>query len=65
MKAPSLHEDEGGTFMTNERTEAIAVIERALRDLQFGEVHITIHEGQVVQVHRTEKIRIPKRTYTS
>ncbi|HEY4601300.1 MAG TPA: YezD family protein [Cerasibacillus sp.] len=44
--------------MGKEKDEVLAIIEQALQELQFGEVHITIHEGQVVQVHRTEKFRI-------
>ncbi|GGG31625.1 hypothetical protein GCM10007425_27830 [Lysinibacillus alkalisoli] len=35
-----------------------AEIEKALAQLQFGTVHITVHEGRVVQIERTEKIRI-------
>ena len=56
----TLSKKEGGMFMENEREEVIAMIEQALQGLQFGEVHIIIHEGQIVQVHRTEKFKIPK-----
>lgn len=30
----------------------------ALAGLQFGEVRLVIHEGDVVQVERTEKVRV-------
>jgi len=42
-----------------EVVENIEVIERALEGLNFGELHITIHEGKVVQINRTEKLRFP------
>ena len=37
--------------------EPIEIIRRALTGLRFGEVVISIHEGEIVQVSRTEKIR--------
>ncbi|MFC3607575.1 sulfur starvation response protein OscA [Stutzerimonas tarimensis] len=33
-------------------------IQAALRDLRFGSVEITVHNGQVVQIERKEKIRL-------
>ncbi len=30
---------------------------RAIRDLRFGTVQITIHEGRVVEIQKTERIR--------
>ena len=34
-------------------------ITKALKGLDFGEIHITIHDGQIVQIDRTEKKRFP------
>jgi len=31
---------------------------RALHDLKFGSVEITVHHGQVVQIERKEKFRL-------
>lgn len=31
---------------------------RALRDLRFGSVEIIIHDSQVVQIERREKVRV-------
>lgn len=33
-------------------------IERAINDIQFGSVEITLHEGRVTQIERREKIRL-------
>ena len=35
----------------------------ALRDLRYGEVTVTVHDGAIVQIDRTEKLRFsPRRT---
>lgn len=31
---------------------------RTLRSMRFGSVLLTVHEGRVVEIHRTEKIRM-------
>ncbi len=41
-------------------TEADQRILRAVREVAFGSVEITIHNGRVVQVERREKIRLPQ-----
>ena len=33
-------------------------IQTALRNLRFGAVEITVHNGQVVQIERKEKFRL-------
>ncbi|HZW24630.1 MAG TPA: YezD family protein [Gallionella sp.] len=33
-------------------------IERAIGDIQFGSVEITLHEGRVTQIERREKVRL-------
>ena len=43
----------------NEDAEKIKVIAQALEGLNFGELHITIHDGEIVQINRTEKQRFP------
>jgi hypothetical protein len=39
--------------------DTLARVRQALRGLRFGEVRIVVHEGAVVQVERTEKLRLP------
>ena len=41
----------------NEDAEKIDVVIQALQGLDFGELHITVHDGKIVQIDRTEKIR--------
>jgi len=44
-----------------ERTEdALARIQTALRGLRFGTVTAVVQDGVVVQVERTEKIRVER-----
>jgi hypothetical protein len=41
---------------------AVAQIKKALRDLQFGQVCVTVQDGTVVQVERTERFRYQRRS---
>ncbi|ASJ55415.1 DUF2292 domain-containing protein [Brevibacillus formosus] len=34
-------------------------IARALDRLEYGSIHIVVHDSQVVQIERTEKYRLP------
>ena len=35
----------------------LELVRKALAGLRFGEIHIAIHDGEIVQVSRTEKLR--------
>jgi hypothetical protein len=37
---------------------ALSIVRRALDQLKFGAVHLTIHEGRLVQIEVTEKTRL-------
>jgi hypothetical protein len=39
------------------RDEALAVILEALERLRFGTIHVTVHEGKLVQVDITDRKR--------
>jgi hypothetical protein len=39
-------------------------VQVALRDLRFGSVEITVHEGKVTQIERHEKIRLNQNSPT-
>lgn len=39
---------------------ALDLIRTALAGLKFGELVISVHEGEVVQISRTEKLRPPR-----
>ncbi|MFM7100544.1 MAG: YezD family protein [Verrucomicrobiota bacterium] len=44
--------------LSNELQQALA---EALADLQYGTIEVVVHESQVVQIERHERIRIPSR----
>jgi hypothetical protein len=46
------------TAMARDRDEALSRIEAALRGLRFGTVTATVQDGVVVQVERTERVRV-------
>jgi hypothetical protein len=41
--------------------DAVDAVRDALRGLRFGEIVISVHDGNVVQVVRSEKLRLPRR----
>ncbi len=41
-------------------TDALELVRRALAGLRFGEITIAVHDGEIVQVDRTEKLRPQK-----
>jgi hypothetical protein len=45
----------------------LELVRRALHGLRYGEIKIAVHEGEIVQVLRTEKLRPerPGRTTTT
>ena len=56
--------NEGGFYMTEQvkvDEEKFEAIVKAIQDLQFGEVHITIQDGVIVQINRLEKQRFPQK----
>lgn len=40
--------------------DPIELVRHALAGLRFGEVVIAVHDGEIVQIARTEKIRTQK-----
>lgn len=44
--------------------ETLELVRRALSGLRYGEVVIAVHEGEIVQIARTEKIRPKGNTRT-
>lgn len=45
-----------------ERSPIYERIERLVSGLRYGTVEITVHDGRIVQIDRTEKIRMPGAT---
>ena len=38
--------------------EVLIEIQRAIEQIRFGSVEITVHEGRVTQIERREKVRL-------
>ena len=38
-------------------TDPLELVRRALAGLRFGEIVVAVHDGQIVQIARTEKLR--------
>ena len=62
MANPSVHTPSGASAPRVEvnHEQALTRIREALRDLRFGEVTIVLQDGYVVQVERTEKLRMTR-----
>ena len=56
-------QDKKPSFSRSERdsTHALDRIRDSLRGLRFGEVTVIVHDGVVVQVERTEKVRLERK----
>jgi len=39
--------------------DPLELVRQALHGLRYGEVTIAVHDGEIVQINRTEKIRTP------
>ena len=54
-----------GVFRMSQKSkveeEKLEAIIKAIQDLQFGEVQITIQDGAIVQINRLEKQRFPQK----
>ena len=44
--------------LTEEERTWLSIVRRQVRSLRFGVVQIVVHNGQVVQIERTEKLRL-------
>lgn len=56
---PETNKPEEGAPFTAVRNALEDQILRTVREVKFGSVEITVHEGRIVQVERREKIRFP------
>ena len=54
----SSHQAAAGQAQQGHHANALALIGEALDKLKFGAVHLTIHEGRLVQIEVTEKTRL-------
>lgn len=38
--------------------ELVPIIKEALKDMRYGTVQLIVHDGQLVRIERTERIRL-------
>ena len=43
-----------------EKLEWLEVVQRQVSSLRFGVVQIVVHDGQVTQIEKTERVRLDK-----
>lgn len=46
-----------GNYCQTNLGQWIPTVKEYIKSLNYGEVHLTIHDGRVVQVEKTEKVR--------
>jgi len=46
-----------GNYCETHQGQWISTVKEYIKQLNYGEVHLTIHDGRVVQVEKTEKVR--------
>jgi hypothetical protein len=44
----------------SELEETLRSLREALRELRFGTVTVVVHDGAIVQIDRTEKLRVTR-----
>lgn len=53
----SCNGNHSGTYCETQQGQWISTVKNYIKQLEYGEVRLTIHEGKVVQVEKTEKVR--------
>lgn len=56
MNTSLLHGLENG--LSANEVELLCELIRALRSIRYGSVVLTVHDGRLVEIHKTEKIRM-------
>lgn len=49
-----------GSELKGNGEQWLALLQEQMRTLKFGVLQIVVHEGRVVQIERTEKMRLDK-----
>jgi hypothetical protein len=58
---PTMTMEKHGTGKSNPDLDLSLQIAQAVKGIRFGSVEITIHDGNIVQIERKEKLRFDKR----
>lgn len=46
------------SIRNNELSEAVEIIEKALKDMRFGSITIMVQDGRIVSIESTEKYKV-------
>jgi len=65
MRVPSANTMKEDPQLTEEERAWLSLVRRQVRSLRFGVVQIVVHNAQVVQIERTEKLRLNEATRLS
>ena len=57
MKGCSVSVEDASLALSSPERQLLEEVMHALRRIRFGSVVLTVHEGRVVEIHKTEKIR--------
>lgn len=52
--------DESGHSVENAKSHWVDLVRRQVATLRYGVVQIVVHDGQVTQIERTERVRLEK-----
>jgi hypothetical protein len=55
--AKAAQKGEGHGYCETQEGRWAAVVRRHIQNLRYGEVILTVHDGRVVQIERSEKVR--------
>jgi hypothetical protein len=64
MWSPILHL-KGTNAMHNNQPEWLSVVREKVETLRFGVVQVVVHDSKIIQIERTERIRIDGATNRS
>jgi len=54
-----MHSESSPSHSSIQEPEWLGLIRAQVESLRFGVVQLTIHDGRVTQIERTEKVRLP------
>jgi len=64
MSKPALKVDDHRHSIPNSQSQWLELVLRQVATLRYGVVQIIVHDGQVTQIERTERVRLERPTST-
>jgi hypothetical protein len=57
MQTSNVKDFAGMENLSEEERELLNELVRGLRAIRYGSISLTVHDGRLVEIHKTEKIR--------